>query len=91
MQVNKKFEGNISLEYYHMTYIGKTKHTISSGLLGNRPVLYRLDTSSKETEICMHNVYLNSPFVVMSDSKLKFESLSGYDRCFRYLTILRAP
>ena len=39
----------------------------------------------------MHNVYLNSPFVVMSDSKLKFESLSGYDRCCRYLTILRAP
>ena len=52
MQVNKKFEGNISLEYYHMTYIGKTKHTISSGLLGNRPVFYRLDTSPKETEIC---------------------------------------
>ena len=26
MQVNKtKFKGNISLEYYHMTYIGKTK------------------------------------------------------------------
>lgn len=39
----------------------------------------------------MHNVYLNNPFVVVSDSKLKLESLSGYDRCCRYLTILRAP
>ena len=45
----------------------------------------------KRQRYVMHNVYLNSPFVVMSDSKLKFESLSGYDRCCRYLTILRAP
>ena len=74
-----------------MTYIGKTKHTISSGLLGNRPVFYDLIHLRKRQRYVMHNVYLNSPFVVMSDSKLKFESLSGYDRCCRYLTILRAP
>ena len=34
MQVNKtKFERNISLEYYHVTCIGKTKHTGKRGQL----------------------------------------------------------
>ena len=33
MQVNKtKFERNCSLEYYHMTFIGKTKPTKYRGL-----------------------------------------------------------
>ena len=41
----------------------------------------------KRQRYVMHNVYLNSPFVVMGESKLKFGSLSGYDRYFRYLTI----
>ena len=34
MHVNKtKFELNSSLEYYHMTYIEKTKHTSQRSLL----------------------------------------------------------
>ena len=34
MHMNKtKFERNSSLEYYHMTCIGKTKHTSQRGLL----------------------------------------------------------
>ena len=41
----------------------------------------------KRQRYVMHNVYLNSPFVVMGESKLKFGSLSGHDRYFRYLTI----
>ena len=33
MQVNKtKFERNGSLEYYHLTCIGKTKHTVEPRL-----------------------------------------------------------
>ena len=39
MHVDKtKFERNNSLEYYHMTYIGKTKHTSYRGVLKVGPV-----------------------------------------------------
>ena len=34
---NSKFEGNSSLEFYHMTYIGKTKHTSLRRLLWRAP------------------------------------------------------